>query len=276
MIDTHQHYWTISRGGYAWIMQDNAILYQDYKPDDLSPILAKQGITSTIAVQADDNEAETHFLLSIAAQTPSLIGVIGWVDLENPTVTENINRLSANPYFLGIRPMIQDIAQLDWMLKPELSSGIKQLVELDLTFDALVQQKHLPYLNQFLNTYPDLRVVIDHFAKPEMSSHSFQNWADEMSQAGEYPNTYCKLSGLLTEAKEGMGYDDFAPYIEHTMQAFGYERLLFGSDWPVINLAGKYEDWMSILKRFFADNLPILEQQIGVENVKKAYPRMRK
>lgn len=274
MIDTHQHYWQIDRGGYSWIDRDNPILYRDHQPQDLKPIINQHNIKATIAVQADDNEAETQYLLSLAEQCDFLIGVVGWVDLEDPNVVSRIHDLAKNRYFLGIRPMIQEIAKIDWMLKPELSQGLQQLIQLDLTFDALIEQKHLPYLIRFLQKYPDLRVVIDHFAKPKISKQSFKEWADNIHQVANNKHTYCKLSGLLTEANEGVTDEELLPYVEHVWNVFGDRRLLFGSDWPVVNLNGGYTAWVDFLQRFFASHLDTLYQQIGINNVKQAYPKI--
>lgn len=275
MIDTHQHFWRLSRGGYGWMPEDLPVLNRDYEPEDLEPLLKASGVTGTVTVQADDNEEETRFLLSLADRTPWVLGVVGWVDLENQAAPARIEELARHPKFLGIRPMIQDIPDVDWMLRPELATGLKTLQDLDLTFDALVLQKHLPNLAGFRELYPDLRIVIDHCAKPVFAEGQFDLWAAGMSRMAESPNTFCKISGLLTEAGPESGIDDVAPYIDHVVSDFGPTRVMFGSDWPVLNLAGSYARWHGMLRRHFAESPDFLEQEIGITSALAAYPRVR-
>ncbi len=275
MIDTHQHFWRLSRGGYDWMPKDLPVLYRDYEPTDLEPLLTACGVTGTIAVQADDNEDETRFLLSLADDHRWLLGVVGWVDLQSEMAPARIETLARHPKFLGVRPMIQDIDDIDWMLRPELAPGLAMLRDLDLTFDALILQKHLPNLARFQTLYPDLRIVIDHCAKPEFQPGRFDDWADGMSRAAASPNTFCKVSGLLTEAGPGAGLLDVAPYIDHVTEAFGPSRLLFGSDWPVLNLAGDYVSWHGMLNRHFGQDPAVLRKQIGIAAAYAAYPRLR-
>ncbi|NRB03953.1 MAG: amidohydrolase family protein [Rhodobacteraceae bacterium] len=274
MIDTHQHFWRLGRGGYAWMPKDLPVLFRDYEPHDLTPHLKAQGVKSTVAVQADDNVDETEFLLSLADDTSWIRGVVGWVDLESPTVSDDIARLAKHPKFAGIRPMIQDIADVRWMLRPELAKGLKTLIDLDLTFDALVLQKHLPVLDQFLGLYPDLRVVIDHCAKPVFAPDSFSDWASGMSRIAAHGNTFCKLSGLMTEAPEGTENAAFYPYLDHVIGAFGEDRVMFGSDWPVLNLASEYDQWVSILRQCLARWPDVDAHKVFAMTATKAYPRI--
>ena len=275
MIDTHQHFWRLSRGGYDWMPEDSPVLRRDHEPADLEPLIRDCGVAGTVAVQADDNVGETEFLLSLAAGTEWILGVVGWVDLELRDAPDRIRGLAENPKFLGIRPMIQGIADLEWMLRPELAPGLEALRDLDLTFDALILQRHLPVLRRFLDLYPDLRVVIDHCAKPEFREGRFRDWADGMTEAAARPSVFCKLSGLLTEAGAGAGQAEIGPYIAHAVEAFGPERLLFGSDWPVLNLAGSYGMWMRLLEGCFEQDLRTLRQEIGRNAAQRAYPRLR-
>ncbi len=274
MIDTHQHFWRLSRGGYAWMPEDLPALYRDYEPEHLQPLLQNNGITSTIVVQADDNVAETEFLLDLAQNHSWIAGVIGWVDLESKTATDVVQRLAASPKFLGIRPMIQDIADDQWMLQPALEDGLAAVAENDLTFDALVLQKHLLVLSTFLGRYPDLRVVLDHCAKPEFARGRFEDWAQNIAAIAAHPNTFCKLSGLLTEAPKGAGFEDLKPYLDHVIGVFGPDRVLFGSDWPVLNLAANYDRWIKMLRQY-TDTSDVLHWGTMLsETPYHAYPRL--
>ena len=274
MIDTHQHFWRLSRGGYAWMPDECAVLRRDYEPSDLAPLLAEFGITGTIAVQADDTVQETHFLLSLAADHSWICGVVGWVDLESSDAPKQIHDLARNPKFLGIRPMIQDIADPEWMLRPQLAPALAAVSELDLTFDALVRPHHLPELRKFVARYPRLRVVINHLAKPELIPDRFAKWADYMAELARSERVYCKLSGLLTEADTTAKIDQIESHLAHVVSLFGDERLVFGSDWPVLNLAGDYGAWIHRLEQFFAANPTLLRDQIGTISVQRAYPRL--
>ncbi|MCY4151861.1 MAG: amidohydrolase family protein [Aestuariivita sp.] len=274
MIDTHQHFWRLSRGGYAWMSKDVPVLFRDYEPDDLKDVLAKVGVKGTIAVQADDNVAETEFLLSLAAATPWIMGVVGWVDLGGPAASHEIARLAENPKLVGIRPMIQDITDQDWMLGSDLAAGLEALKDLNLTFDALILQKHLPNLDQFLDLYPNLRVVIDHCAKPSFEDGAFSQWAEGIGRAAAHANCFCKLSGLMTEAPQGTKEAEIRKYLHHAVACFGADRVLFGSDWPVLNVASDYVAWVKIVRSCLT-HLPVADQErVFSENPLKIYPRI--
>ena len=200
IIDAHQHFWQLNRGDYGWLTPDLKPLYRDFMPDDLTPHLQQTGIDGTILVQAAPTIAETEFLLKIADETPFVLGVVGWVDFAASSAVEDIARLAENPALVGLRPMIQDIADDDWMLRPDLAPAFDAMIKADLTFDALVLPRHLPRLRKLLSRYPDLRTVIDHGAKPDISGGQFDTWANDISIIANESSAYCKLSGLLTEA----------------------------------------------------------------------------
>ena len=240
-IDTHQHFWKLARADYNWLTPDLVPLYRDYLPEDLEPLLRECGIDGTIAVQAADSEAESHYLLSLADRNDWISGVVGWVDLEGPNAATSIERLARHPKLVGLRPMIQDIEDDAWMLRDDLQSAVAAMVANNLTFDALVRPPHLVHLKKFLDRYPTLTVVIDHCAKPEFRNGAFEPWATEMGDIARSPNVLCKISGLVTEAGQGWQADDLEPYVQHIINAFGSERLMFGSDWPVVNLPSSYK-----------------------------------
>jgi L-fuconolactonase len=243
LIDSHQHFWLISRGDYGWLGPDLAPLYRDFGPDDLHPLLDRHGIERSILVQAAPTIAETEFMLETAATAPFVAGVVGWVEFTAPDAPEIMTRLAANPLTLGFRPMVQDIPDDDWLVRPDLSAAFRALIEHELVFDALVLPRHLSRLLVVADRYPELTIVIDHGAKPAIRDGRLDPWRADMAAAAARPNTVCKLSGLVTEARPDWSVDHLRPYMNHLLEVFGPERLLWGSDWPVVNLAGGYDRW---------------------------------
>jgi L-fuconolactonase len=208
-------------------------------------------VNRTILIQAAQSEAETLYLLDIAAQTPIVAGVVGWVDLEADNAAERV-AFMASTGLLGLRPMVQDIQDTEWLLRAALRPAIEAMVVHDLRFDALIQPRHLPVLLEFMSAYPGLKVVIDHGAKPDIANGAFQPWADGMAQIARETNVYCKLSGLVTEASAGWKPDDLKPFVEHLIACFGPERMIWGSDWPVLNLASDYASWHALVGEFLS------------------------
>ncbi len=267
MIDAHQHFWKISRGDYGWLTADLKELYQDFLPSNLAPLLSKTGIKKTILVQAAPTIEETYFLLELAEKTPFIAGIVGWVDMEADNGPEQIKDLASNPYLLGLRTMIQDIEDIDWMLSPILTKSFEAIIDNKLCFDALVFPKHLPNLLRLLKKHPELSVIIDHGAKPNIKENAFEEWSYALQPLAEETNAYCKISGLLTEAQKGAGQEDIAPYIEFLLEKFGEERLVWGSDWPVLNLVSDYESWYKMSRKILAKH----SKKIMEENAANFY-----
>ncbi|MDU8912447.1 amidohydrolase family protein [Aestuariicoccus sp. MJ-SS9] len=247
-IDAHQHYWHPARGDYHWMPQDDPVLCRPYGPADLAPMLARHGIGGTIAVQAAATVAETEYLLGLADATDSIRGVVGWIDFEDPGALAHLSRLAAHPEFLGVRPMIQDIPDVDWMLRDDVQWAYPALIELDLSFDALGFPQHLQNFLTLARRYPDLRIVLDHCMKPQISDQragkdAFGAWADGMSRLADETSACVKLSGLVTEAGDGWGTQDLRPFADHVLRAFGPGRVMWGSDWPVCQLQAGYDLW---------------------------------
>ncbi len=262
-IDAHQHFWRTDRGDYGWLTPDLGPLYRDYAPDDLEPLLAECGVTRTVLVQAAPTTDETRFLLDLAANCSFIAGVVGWVDMDDVAMAETaLAEFSGHPKFVGVRPMIQDIADPAWIKRPELRPLVEHLVATGLRFDALVKPVHLPYLLEFLERHPDLRCVIDHGAKPDIASSAWSPWAEDILAIARRTEARCKLSGLLTEAAPDQSLADIAPYVDHLLAAFGSRRLIWGSDWPVLNLAGSYRRWRtdseSLLSGLSADEQALI------------------
>ncbi len=269
-IDAHQHFWKIARGDYGWLTSDLQPLYRDFGPEDLKPLLEQAGIGGTIAVQAADTEAETEYLLSLADVHNWILGVVGWTDLEAEDAPAKIARMAQNPKLVGFRPMIQDIADDTWMLKGSLRPALTAMATHNLTFDALVLPRHLGHLLEFLDRYPNLHVVIDHGAKPEIRDGHLEPWAAHLRRVARNKHVFCKLSGLTTEAGPAWQPDGLSSYIETILDAFTPARVLFGSDWPVLNLASRYDEWVSIVE----DAVKTGSRDIFETSVRVAYPRL--
>lgn len=250
IIDAHQHFWQLARGDYSWLTPELTALHRDFLPDDLAPHLHQHGIDGTILVQAAPTLAETEFLLKIADKTPFVLGVVGWVDFEATSACHDIARLAKHPKLVGLRPMIQDIPDDRWMLRPDLAPAFEAMIQNDLAFDALMLPRHLPHLRQLLSRYPQLRTVIDHAAKPDISGGKYEAWASDIAVIAKESRAYCKLSGLLTEAGSDWATSDVAPYVAHLAEHFGPHRMVWGSDWPVLTLTTSYETWMGMAVSF--------------------------
>jgi L-fuconolactonase len=243
MIDAHQHFWRVDRGDYGWLTPDLGSIYRDFMPDDLGPLLARHGVTGTILVQAAPTVAETRFMLEVARATPFVQGVVGWVDFEAADAPDTIAKLAADPLLVGLRPMVQDIADDDWLLRPAIAPALDAMVAHTLVLDALVLPRHLPRLRTLVARHPDLAIVVDHGAKPLIRQRLLEPWATDLAAIAAAPHVMCKLSGLVTEAAADWQASDIAPYAQHILSAFGPRRVLFGSDWPVVNLGGSYDRW---------------------------------
>lgn len=270
-IDAHQHFWSLARGDYGWLTPELTAIYRDFLPEDLSPLLEKAGIEGTVLVQAAPTVAETDFMLSLADANSTIKGVVGWVDFEASDAAAQITARATNPALVGLRPMIQDIADPDWMLQDGLTRAFEALIAQDLTFDALTLPQHLQNLHRLLARHPDMRVVIDHASKPFIRDGLIDGWADDMTALARDTSAYCKLSGMVTEAASDWNTDALRPYVEHLLGTFGPDRLIWGSDWPVCTLASTYERWIETTSELL-DGLSETEHQaIWGGNAARAY-----
>lgn len=264
MIDAHQHFWQLQRGDYSWIDDSVAPIRRDFQPEDLIPEMREAGVTRTILVQAADTLEETDYLLSLAAQHEFIAGVVGWVDFRAPTAQLSIDRLRSNPVLKGLRPMLQSIEETDWILRPDVQPALRHLLDCGLRFDALIQPRHLGAIVRLAHAYPDLPIVIDHLAKPKMGGGQkpMAEWLDGMKLLGQLPNVWCKLSGMVTEIGPDWQIGDLSPFAKVVIEAFGPEKLMWGSDWPVLNLAGDYQRWVEVARALTAPLGPAAQTRI--------------
>jgi L-fuconolactonase len=253
-IDAHQHYWDPARGDYGWLTPAMPELYRTFGPHDLAPLRAQCGVSRTVVVQAAPSVDETRYLLSLARDDASIAGVVGWVPLDDPYAANLIDELAQEPKFRGVRPMLQDLPDDDWIANADTARAIEALIEHRLAFDALIFARHASALETFLARHPALRVVIDHGAKPPIreGDAGWSAWAHAVSRLARYPQVLCKLSGLATEAAPGWTDDTLRPWIDYLLATFGVRRLMWGSDWPVLNLNGDYERWHASSQRLLA------------------------
>lgn len=257
-IDSHQHLWQPKRGDYDWMPQDNEILNRKYDPSDLQPALEKTGIDGTVLVQAAATVCETEYMLGLADATTFIKGVVGWINFEDESDLHQLKRLALHPKFLGVRPMIQDIADINWMLRDDIQWAFQAVIDLDLTFDALGLPQHLDNFHTLIKRYPDMRVVYDHCMKPQIRAQragedAYTAWADKIARLADDTSGCCKLSGLITEADVGWSVEDLRPFTDHVLQSFGASRVMWGSDWPVCRLETEYENWFDIARQLTSE-----------------------
>jgi L-fuconolactonase len=253
-IDAHQHYWDPARGDYGWLTPDLDALYRTFGPADLAPLRERADVQRTVLVQAAPTVQETRYLLDLAQDDASVAGVVGWVPMLSRDAPELIAELARHPKFKGIRPMLQDLPDDDWIANPDLAPAVEALIAHDLAFDALIFARHVDALETFVTRFPTLRIVIDHGAKPPIRDgrSGWQSWADGITRLASLPHVHCKLSGLATEAAPGWTEATLQPYVDHLLQSFGPARLMWGSDWPVLNLNGDYLLWHSVANTLLA------------------------
>lgn len=252
VIDAHFHCWQLARDDYGWLTPELAPIYRDVAVKDWQAQSAPLGVRGGVLVQAAATEAETHFLLTQADASPGVLGVVGWVDMLAPDAPARIAALARHPRLKGLRPMLQDIADAQWILQPALAPALHAMVECGLVFDALVKPVHLPHIVTLARRHPDLRMVIDHAAKPDIAAGQWQPWADDMLRIAGETQAYCKLSGLMTEAGPKPAAGAVTRWGKRVLKSFGEQRVVWGSDWPVLELAGSYAQWWGETQQLLA------------------------
>lgn len=258
LIDAHQHYWRVARGDYAWLREAPAALRRDFLPDELQPQRDAAGVSASVLVQAAASEAETRYLFELARADRRILGVVGWVDFEASDVAPRIAALvrDGDGLLLGLRPMAQDQPDPDWLAHPALDAAFDAMHAHGLAFDALVRPAQLPALLQRLQREPGLRAVLDHAGKPQLAHGGFADWAPRIRELAVLPGVCCKFSGLLTELAPGMPEAALDPYVDELFARFGSQRLLWGSDWPVLTLRASYAHWLELAQQLVQRRAP--------------------
>lgn len=252
IIDAHHHLWQFNEKDYGWMDDSMQVLKRDYLPHDLEEEIKKAGVAGTVVVQARQTLEETQWLLELSEKHPLIKGVVGWVDLRSPDLEKQLEGFTKNPKLVGVRHVIHDEADDNFMLRPSFVKGIEKLSAYNLTYDLLLFPKHLERAIELVSMFPDQRFVLDHISKPFIKAGMMQPWKEDMRALAAMPNVWCKISGMVTEANLGeWKYEDFIPYMEVVCEAFGNDRVMLGSDWPVCRLAGEYSQVMGIPFRFF-------------------------
>jgi L-fuconolactonase len=273
-IDAHFHSWRLSRGDYGWLTPATGSIYRDVAVADWQKLAQPLGITGGVLVQAAPTVAETMHLLALAEQSSTVFGVVGWVDFTAADAVFQMEQLSKYPKLKGLRPMLHDLPDADWILQPAVQPALVAMEKLGLVFDALIRPVHLTHILKIAQHYPDLSIVIDHCAKPDIArgvDAAWQPWADGMAALAELPNVSCKLSGVLNEAGKTPHLNICKPWIEYVLHTFGLDRVIWGSDWPVLELAGEYEKWFEYCKSI-TDSLTTSQRtNLFDENVKRIY-----
>ncbi len=249
MIDAHFHSWQLSRGDYGWLTPEMGVIYRDVAVADWQKLAEPLGITAGILVQAAPTLAETAHLLALAEANPTVLGglwVVGWVDFTAADAVLQIEQLAKQPKLKGLRPMLHDLPDAAWIVQPAVQPALVAMQKLGLVFDALIRPAHLPHILTIAQRFPDLSIVIDHCGKPEIArglEAAWQPWADGLAALAALPNVSCKLSGILNEAGKSPHLSICMPWIDYILQVFGSDRIIWGSDWPVLELAGEYQTW---------------------------------
>ncbi len=252
-IDSHQHFWKYHPVKDAWITDDMNVIQRDFMPQDLLPLLQENNIDGCVAVQADQSEAETEFLLQLAAENDFIKGVVGWVDLRAENLEERLNYFSKYPKLKGFRHIVQGEPEDDFLIKADFCKGIVRLEKYNFTYDILIFPKHLPYALELAKRFPNQKFVIDHLAKPDFKQTDFSVWEKGIRAIAQCDNVYSKVSGLVTEAHwKHWKAADFTYCLDVVIEAFGLGRLMYGSDWPVSLLAASYQEAIGIVKQYFA------------------------
>ena len=271
-IDSHQHFWKYNSQNHAWIDDDMKVIQRDFLPQDLEPILKQHKIDGCISVQTDQSEVETDFLLDLSKENDFIKGVVGWVDLRADNVDARLEYYAQFEKLKGFRHIIQGENDTEFMLRPKFKRGITKLNSYNLTYDILIYHYQLEQAIQFVKLFPEQKFVIDHIAKPDIKSGEYAQWQTNMKKISLYQNVYCKISGMVTEADwNDWRVLDFKIYVDTVVKAFGTDRLMYGSDFPVCLLAADYDKQLNIVHHYFSDFSNMEKKKIMGGNASKFY-----
>ncbi|MBB5396321.1 amidohydrolase [Mucilaginibacter sp. AK015] len=271
-IDSHQHFWTFDAERHAWIDDSMQAIQKDFLPGQLQPILQQNGIEGCITVQVEQTEAENDLMLSLAENNSFIKGIVGWIEMAADRVEERLQYYSTVKLIKGFRHILQGEADDKFMLNPNFMRGIGLLNKYNFSYDILIKPNQLPYALQFASTFPDQRFVIDHLAKPYIKEKRITGWKTDMQAIAALPNVCCKISGMVTEA-DWLNWrpDDFTPYLEVVFEAFGAQRVMYGSDWPVCNVAGGYNGVLTVIGNYVSRLSQDEQQAFWAKNAEDFY-----
>lgn len=270
-IDAHMHVWKMARGDYDWLTPDLSGIYRDFGIDDAWGSAAKAGVSGVILVQAAATAAETDYMLSIAANDNRVAGVVGWVDFEALSARKNVARLAEKPHIVGLRPMIADLPDPAWILRQDLKPALEAMEAGGLVLDGHAHPDLVPVMSQLADDHPGLQIVLNHGGKPPIESRQLDAWREDIADLARRKNVACKISGLLTEAGTYTDDESIGSVVCHLGTCFGPDRLLWGSDWPVLTLASAYESWMAQSGRLFERYFPDHQDRIWSGNAERIY-----
>lgn len=271
MIDSHVHFWKFDPVRDSWINDDMEVLQRDFLPKDLERVAMKNGVDGVVAVQADQSEKETQFLCEIASETNLIKGVVGWVDLKDRNLNVKLQEYSEIKVIKGFRHILQ-AEDPEFMLQPNFIDGVRTLKQFNFTYDILIYYDQLRETIEFLEKLPDQKFIIDHCAKPPVANGEIKGWEESIREIAKNKNVYCKVSGLVTEAKwHHWSKEEIYPYIDVVMDCFGFDRVVFGSDWPVIYTSASYYIWIRLMKEYMQRFNKQQQDQFFSENAKRFY-----
>jgi len=269
-VDAHQHFWKYNPVEYEWIDDSMAAIRRDFLPEDLAPELERNELQGSVAVQTRQTLEETRWLLELADRSSKILGVVGWVDLRSPDMRAQLSAFTRNPKLVGIRHIVQSEPDDRFLLRQDFLRAITLLEEFDLAYDILIYTKHLPVAAEFVERFPKQRFVLDHLAKPAIKSREIETWAAGIRRLAAFPNLFCKLSGLVTEADwQRWKPQDITPYLDIAFEAFGTARLMIGSDWPVCLVAGSYSRTMDVVKDYLKRHPADIREAVLGENARR-------
>lgn len=271
-IDAHMHFWTLAlEPYYNWMSPTLGVLYRDYKPADARPLMQAAGVEGCVLISAAASLKETGYLLGMADATDFIRGVVAWIDMLAPDAAQELTGWTRFKKLKGIRPYLQDIPQDDWILRKELDPVLQATRELGLTFDILIYPKHLPHILKFIERHPTLPVIIDHMAKPVIRNGELDTWRKDLEPFRDIKHVHCKISGIVTEDGPGWTPERLKPYLDTVLDVFGPDRLVWGSDWPVVNLVADYPRWVETVAGAIAGLNPADQQKIWADNAIRFY-----
>lgn len=271
-IDTHHHYWRYNPVDYDWIDDEMASIRKDFLPETLAETLAQTDVTGVVSVQARQNLEETDWLLQMASENAFMKGIVGWVPLADPAIDGILEKYAANPWLKAVRHVVQGEPDPEFILRKDFNHGILKLKKHGLVYDILITENQLPNTIRFVEKHPDQQFVLDHIAKPKIRSNELEDWRSNLMKLAQHENVACKISGMVTEANYKTWTEaQLQPYFDVVLEAFGPERLLFGTDWPVCLVATTYQDWLSLVKKVISRYSVAEQEQILYKNAKTIY-----